>query len=242
MSKQPQTESQALCVHCQVHPADTEDHWFPKSWYPSSTPVDLEKFTFPSCWQCNQRCGQVEDRLHSRLALALDPLAGPALGVADSARRSMTPKRGRNERDRRARLAHRAHLMRESFSAESVPAHSILPGLGPAGNVPLGQQVAILVSAADLQAFAEKLVRGLTYLQCGLLISPAYEIAMQLLAPENVEIFTSELDRFGTCVDRGPGIRARVARTADDPIIAMYEFTIWERLTMFAYVRPQGHE
>lgn len=40
-------------------------------------------------------------------------------------------------------------------------------------------------------------------------------------------------------VDRGPGIRARVARVAADQVTAIYEFRIWERLTLFAYVRPQ---
>jgi len=93
------------------------------------------------------------------------------------------------------------------------------------------------VGADDLQAFVEKLVRGLTYLQCGLLIGPEYEIGMQLLAPPNFHIFTDQLDRFGVPGDRGPGLRARVARVRDDPIVSMYEFTIWGRLTVFAYAR-----
>jgi hypothetical protein len=62
---------------------------------------------------------------------------------------------------------------------------------------------------------------------------------MQLLAPQNFHIFTDELDRFAVVVARGPGIRARVARVPDDPTSSMYEFTIWERLTVFAYVRRQ---
>lgn len=127
--------------------------------------------------------------------------------------------------------------MRHSFPAESAPQHALLPGLGPVVGVPLSEQVATLVAADDLKAFVEKLVRGLTYLQCDLLIGPEYEIEMQLLAPENFHIFADELDRFAVTVDRGPGIRARMARVPDNPIIAMYEFTIWERLTLFAYVR-----
>jgi hypothetical protein len=151
----------------------------------------------------------------------------------------MNPARGRNDRDRRARAARRQQLARQSFSADAVPQHAVLPGLGPAASVPLADQVATLVAADDLQAFVEKLVRGLAYLQCHLLIGLEYEIGMQLLTPQDFHIFTDELDRFAVAVDRGPGIRARVARVPDDPISSMYEFTIWERLTVFAYVRRQ---
>lgn len=229
--------SQTPCVHCRTNAATTEDHWFPDAWYPSTTPADLEKWTFPSCWGCNQRYGQIESRLQSRLALALSPSAPASQGLVDSVRRSMNPARGRNDRDRRARAARREQLMRQSFSAESTPPHAVLPGLGSAAGVPLSQQVATLVAADDLKAFVEKLVRGLTYFQCELLIGPEYEIEMQLLAPENSHIFTDELDRFAVTIDRGVGIRARVARVPDDQVIAVYEFTIWQRLTLFAYVR-----
>lgn len=157
--------SEPLCVHCRMNAGTTRDHWFPESWYPSTTPADLEKWTFPSCWECNQRYGKIESRLQSRLALALSPSAPASREVVESVRRSMNPARGRNDRDRRARAARRERLVEQSFSAELAPQHAVLPGLGPAAGVPLSEQVAAFVGADDLRGFVEKLVRGLTYLQ-----------------------------------------------------------------------------
>ncbi len=62
---------------------------------------------------------------------------------------------------------------------------------------------------------------------------------MQLLSLEDSSILGDPLDRFGQVVDRRPGIQARVARAASDPIAAIFEFIIWERLTMHAYVMPK---
>jgi hypothetical protein len=100
--------------------------------------------------------------------------------------------------------------------------------------------VATGVSPSDLEAFVEKLVRGLTCIQLQRLIEPPYVIQMQLLAPQDAWIFNDQLDKFGIVVDRSPAIRARVARAASDPLSAIYEFVIWERLSVHAYVMVEG--
>lgn len=61
------------CVHCLRDPVElTSDHMFPKAWYPDTTPEDLEKWQIPSCFECNQRLGKLENDLLGRVALALD--------------------------------------------------------------------------------------------------------------------------------------------------------------------------
>ncbi len=130
--------------------------------------------------------------------------------------------------------------MKELFAADSVPADSVLPGLGPEPEAELKEQVATGVAPADLEAFVEKLVRGLTYLQTECLINPPHVVRMQLLAPGNAQVFNEQLDKFGTTIDRSPAIRARVARAASDPLSAIYEFVIWERLSVHAYVRVEA--
>ena len=42
---------------------------FPKAWYPDATPKDLEKWQIPSCLDCNQRYGKIENDLLGRVAL-----------------------------------------------------------------------------------------------------------------------------------------------------------------------------
>jgi len=224
-------EASPRCVHCLAFISEvTRDHWLPSSWYPSSTEADLERWTFPACSGCNHLYGRIEDRLRSRLALALDPSAPAAQGVVASVHRAIDPDRGRNERDRDARAGRRSQLMREIFPGDQVPSYAVLPGLGPAEGEPIDTQFATLVSDSDLTALVEKLVRGLTYLQLGSLIEPTYEIVKEILAPENSWILGNPLNRFGETIDRRPGILARVARAHDDPIVAMSCF----------FVRDQG--
>src|SRR5258707_602015 len=61
------------CVHCLKDNVElTSDHMFPKAWYPDATPKDLEKWQIPSCLDCNQRYGKLENDLLGRVALTLD--------------------------------------------------------------------------------------------------------------------------------------------------------------------------
>lgn len=80
-------------------------------------------------------------------------------------------------------------------------------------------------------------MRGLTYLQLQRLVEPPHEIRMHLLHPQDAWVFNETLDRHGTTLDLSPAIRARVARAENDPISAVYEFVIWQRLSIHAYVR-----
>jgi hypothetical protein len=48
------TKHQGKCVHCLQDPVElTWDHVLPVSWYPTTTPPNLEKWQIPSCWPCN---------------------------------------------------------------------------------------------------------------------------------------------------------------------------------------------
>jgi hypothetical protein len=40
--------------------------------YPDTTPENLEKWQIPSCLECNQRLGKLENDLIGRIALTLD--------------------------------------------------------------------------------------------------------------------------------------------------------------------------
>lgn len=209
------------CVHCLADLIEeTADHWFPRSWYPSSTPANLEKWTFPSCSKCNGELGAIEDRLKERLALGIDPQAAAGRGVVDSALRAVDPAHGRDERDRRARAARRAALERELIPGDQLPMESVLPGLGPSDSMPLRDQRGRYVTAAELHRFVAKLVKGLTWLQVRRYFEGAHVIDVRFYRPADARLLTDLLDRRGETIERGPGIRARVARDAKDPLCA----------------------
>ena len=39
----------------------TDDHFYPESWYPSNTPLNLEKWTVPACQACNRKKAKLDD-------------------------------------------------------------------------------------------------------------------------------------------------------------------------------------
>ena len=90
------------CVYClrSVQEA-TEDHVIAQSWYPESTPENVEKWKVPSCRPCNTRYSKLEDDLKIRLAFCVDPSNPAAQGVYERARRALDPHMGKNPTDRR---------------------------------------------------------------------------------------------------------------------------------------------
>lgn len=227
------------CVHClSVLAEETADHWFPRAWYPSSTPDQIAKWSFPSCAICNGELGVIEDRLRHRLALGIDPESLGGRGIVDSALRSMDPDRAKNDRDRRARAARRAALERDLLPGDQLPLASALPGLGPSKDLPLDSQLGTYVHAGDIERFIRKLIRGLTYLQLEQYIEARHTIDVRFYNPGDAHLLTDYLDRRAEVLERGPGIRARVARVSGDPVTAAYEFIIWGQLTAYGLVLP----
>jgi hypothetical protein len=85
------------CVHCLKDGVDlTSDHMFPKSWYPDTTPENLEQWQFPCCRGCNQRYSKIEDDLLNRFALVLDAKHPASQGLVDAALRAIDPNAGRD--------------------------------------------------------------------------------------------------------------------------------------------------
>jgi hypothetical protein len=62
------------CVHCLKEVEErNSDHVFPESWYPDSTPPDVEKWQIPSCIPCNSEYGRLEQDFLIKVGFCLDP-------------------------------------------------------------------------------------------------------------------------------------------------------------------------
>jgi 5-methylcytosine-specific restriction endonuclease McrA len=80
----------ARCVHCLTLTDDlTADHVFPNSWYPDATADTVQRWTVPSCGDCNRKLGELERDLVIRMALCVDPKSQSASGLAAKALRSL---------------------------------------------------------------------------------------------------------------------------------------------------------
>ncbi len=97
MAKKPDP---GCCVHClQFHDELTWDHVFPESWYPGTTPEDLEKWKIPACLPCNKDYGRIEEDLLIKLGLCIDPKNPRGAGIAFKTVRALRSDFGRNDRN-----------------------------------------------------------------------------------------------------------------------------------------------
>src|ERR1035441_7983823 len=78
------------CVHClRLSQPVTYDHGLPASWYPDTTPVNVQRWTAPSCRKCNSELGSLERDLLIRVVLCIDPKKEAVSGLASKVLRSL---------------------------------------------------------------------------------------------------------------------------------------------------------
>ena len=83
-------KSDGRCTHCREPlTKSTKDHVFPSSWYPDTTPEDVQRWTAPSCESCNGHFDELEKDLLVFLACCIDPTKPAAQGLYERARRTM---------------------------------------------------------------------------------------------------------------------------------------------------------
>jgi hypothetical protein len=241
MAKNPE---QGKCVHCLKDPVDRNwDHVFPKSWYPNTTPQNLEKWQIPSCIPCNSRYGKIEEDLIGRFALALDSKNPASAGLVEMAIRAIDPTAGRDERDAAARLAKQRKVLGELYKVEEVADAQVMPGLGERWGRPLAEQKAIKIPGDKLMDMARKIVRGHTYLDNSTFIEPPYEIECYLAEEAGLEEVKKLLDSAGQEYKREPGLVIRRAALEGDPATTLYEITFWDQFKTYGIVsKPETPE
>lgn len=215
------------CVHClREIEAITDDHLFPRSWYPTTTPQNLEKWKFPACGPCNREYGKLEEELRLLFAACLDPKAEAAAGIWARALDSINPAKARDPLDAMKRKNARNRFLKRVREADPSWAHNALPEIHP--DRPKGG-LALLVPAKETHKFIEKLVRGTIYLTERRYIEQDQEVTVSLLRPEDSQPIVTLLEQFGELHERGPGIRIRKAVAQEASTNALFVFDIWDQ-------------
>ncbi|MFC0349677.1 HNH endonuclease [Undibacterium danionis] len=228
------------CVHCLTENVPRNwDHVIPKSWYPDTTPANLEKWTVPSCFACNASLGIIEDELLRYLICCVNPNTEAASGIYKRILRSMDPNAAKSEKDARIRLARRNKLLEGMLHGEEIPEKGIYPGLEERWARPRQNQSAIIVTEKSFRRATEKIVRGITYIETEQFIESPYEIDFFALTDIGAADLIDLLDLYGTTYQRGPGIQIRKLKTTDDPVAAMFSIKFWNTVTMYASVMPR---
>jgi len=228
------------CAHCLTffHKI-TSDHVFPKSWYPVTTPPNIEKWQMPSCQNCNKKYGKIENDLLIRFGLCVDPTDYNSLGIADKALRALNPAYATNKKDRIARLKKREQIKREMFIYESTGSDYIVPGFGVENYPFQSQHHAINVNHEDLIAVCQKIIRGTQYALRKKFFPKNKKIEVFFFRESDTQLFSEMVAKYGVRYHRGPGINLGIAIPSDDLESAMYEIIIWGRFKYYGMILPK---
>jgi len=230
------------CVHCLKDDVRvTDDHVFPKSWYPENTVASIEKWTVPACFQCNHEYGEIEQDLLIRLGLCIDPLSSSTISIVAKVLRSINPKYAKNETDARHRAAKRAKLLGEILKGNDFPSDSIYPNLGEKWGHPREQQHVVTFSNKSVRRIGEKIVRGIFYIEDRRFIEPTYIIEVQAAHDEHASDVAAIIYQYGQVYTREPGIVVYRAVSADDTISSLFKIEIWQQFKMYASVYNQAN-
>jgi len=229
-------ESFGRCIYClRSFENLTKDHVCPESWYPPGYPDNLPEPTVPSCADCNNKLGSIENRLKNQIGLCLDPLDAMGRHIWQSAMRSFDPFVGTNIRDVTHRFQKRESLRRKMLSGTEIPEHGLYPGFDIHPGIPKMYQGAIRISSDDLTALTEKVIRGVTFLKDGRLIETPFSVLSHAVKPAKAGPVDILLQKFGQ--EYGPGPFFSVVRAlCEDGSTSIFRMVLWGRLVRYGCV------
>ena len=234
------------CAYCGEHCDSLEqEHVFPASWHPTTTPAHHPRIKVPSCSDCNRAFGRIEERLQRQWALCIDVSFPEALGIWDRVRHSFDPGRSRTPRDARMRTAAREKTKR-SVRCIGVSAQGRFPGMGALNARWMRQESglyglasdAVIIDASDVSAFTKKLVRGLHYATFNEPLRNSVPIETFVVGEEAWPAVRAQLDRM---TPRGtpPGFLFWRGEVVDHPSYAVWYFLIWGQVFLQASTVPK---
>ncbi len=223
-------KKKGFCTYCLKDTNNiTDDHIFPKKWYPKSTPKNMEKWQVPACYKCNNNFSKIENDLLIRFGLCIDPYEIKSLGISDKALRALDPKLGKNPKDIKARSDKRKKILQEMFPVSQFPEENFFPNFGPNNGNINNSNHALLVPADSIIKISKKIVRGLTYKLSNKYITKDYDISIHINKEPDVKFIDDILIKFGEKLIRGPGIIVKRACVESDPVCSLFSIRIWER-------------
>lgn len=233
----PNKFTDTRCVYClRFFKELTSDHVFPKSWYPNTTPENIEKMQVPACDECNQKFSKLENGLLLKFGLTLNPKEAKSLGISDKVLRSLRASCAKDEVDQTHRERRFEKVIREIVTPDRIQKQSVLPSFGPSPDVDPNEQVGITVSDEELKLLGEKFARGITYDKYARYIDSDHSVDVFFVPDEFVDI----LERFGKQYSYGPGIRIRLMRFAFDVNQScLFEIELWGKIRMYVSVLPR---
>jgi hypothetical protein len=235
----PPTPGPGPCVHClNEFQTRTWDHVFPRSWFPETTPPNLEKWKIPACATCNGEYSRLEEDLLWRLGLSIDPAEQASLGITDKVLRSVKPEYADSPKDAEARRNKLAKIIRQLTLYDAPPPSGVLPNFGMIPGLEYPAIVAIPVPSDSLIRLGQKIIRGLTFMETGALITEDFAIRVYFLDDHKALGYAELVKSRGATQAVGPGVQVTHARSDEGGLSSLWYIEIWARLKMYAVVLP----
>ncbi len=213
----------------------TVDHVIATSWYPETTPQNVEKWQVPSCRDCNHTFSKIEEDIGLRIAMCLDREDPAAAGIVEKALRAIDPSQGRDETDQLARQRKGQKLRAAMREMMSLPQSGVLPSFQT--NWDLGSRTVTLLPADDLHNLVKKWVRGVHFATLGRLIKQDENIDIFHLPEETAEEAFRDIKPRATLLRKGPGIEVMQASASESgQTRTLYAFNIWDQYQVYASV------
>jgi len=225
-----------LCVHCLKgldRNSKSKDHVFPSSWYTDDTPSNIQRWTVPSCTECNNQFGQLEKDLFVRLAMCINPKQAEATGITTKLMRSFgagLDASDLTDQEREIRKKLLVEVLKESFPYED--GIRSFPGFGPHAGFPLEIQRAIKIPERLLMPVLGKVYRGIEYKLASRYVTDSNKLKFYHVDEEPEEV-SNLISKFGRVVSLGPGFQVfRVGH--DKSNVILYKTIIWGKWTSYA--------
>jgi hypothetical protein len=180
--------------------------------------------------------GKIENELLLKFGMCVALFAPGSLGIAQKAMRSVDPRYARNNHDAKRRQKRREKLLRETIDPTTIPLSSIFPGFGFHPGIDPAAQTAVTVSVAELEAFAQKVIKGTTWVVDGRYIEADYEIGIHFVRDRVSFPFYEPLKKYGKTYSLGSGLTVVRAVPDEDHLTGLYYIKIWQQVFLYGSV------
>ena len=210
--------------------------FFLRSWYPETTPPNLERWQMPACGPCNAKFGRIEERLLIRFGLCLDREDPRSRGILTrhcgrSVRGMRNPKKSADASGVQKRI------LGSLVPRNAAPSRTFLPNFGPTD---ASGENAIEVAGPDLKALGLKLIRGICYVTDRIYIEDSHAISVHFVHEEPARPVIQLIEQFGKEYCRGPGVRIQRAAAEDDIHAGALDIELWGVLRMYGIILPKA--
>ena len=231
--------SNDLCIYCRTATATEDEHVFPDSWYPDTTPANVTRLKVPSCGRCNDEWEKVERALGQELVMSVTRGTPGVAGVAERLTRSWQPQRAKNEKDRRHRTARLLKVERTMTWAPPTPGKPQVIVRTQAG-LYFRASPARRLDPSLRRRIAEKFIRGLHYAETGAPLGDVTVHAEMLINKpvptewRGVEVILGSVAPNDSL---GPGFSYKSFHGADG---SLWAFVIWGQILIISVAVPSG--